>query len=195
MPTPRGSLAAATLGGRIHAVGGLSGPRKNTRAHEVYDPATDRWSKRTPLPTRRDYLAVAVLGGRLYVVGGRVRGKRTNPLSVNEEYDPGGNAWRNRPPPIPSYRGGIAAAALGGKIFVFGGEGIVGTLRRVDAFHLKERFWSTRAPMPTGRHGLAAVAAGGKIFVISGGTEPSDTLSGKNEVYLPGGGGGNGGKK
>ena len=114
---------------------------------------------------------------------------------MNEEYDPGGDTWRNRPP-MPSYRSGIAAAALGGKIFVFGGEGIVGSLRRVDAFHPKERFWSTRAPMPTGRHGLAAVAAGGKIFVISGGTEPGETLSGKNEVYLPGGegkaaGGGN----
>ena len=64
MPTPRGSLAAAAIDGRIHAVGGVGGTgrvgrRNNSDAHEVYDPAADKWLTRAPLPTPRDHLAAA----------------------------------------------------------------------------------------------------------------------------------------
>jgi len=39
-------------------------------SHEVYDPATDRWSSALPLPEARHGLAAAALGGKLYVIGG-----------------------------------------------------------------------------------------------------------------------------
>jgi hypothetical protein len=38
--------------------------------HEVYDPATDRWSVAPPLPLARHGLAAAAAGGVLYVIGG-----------------------------------------------------------------------------------------------------------------------------
>jgi hypothetical protein len=41
LPTPRGALAAAVLDGRIHAIGGIGWPGRNTPAHEVYDPAAE----------------------------------------------------------------------------------------------------------------------------------------------------------
>ncbi|NIO40345.1 MAG: hypothetical protein GTO41_09190, partial [Burkholderiales bacterium] len=55
----RGALAAAVVNGRIHAVGGTGPGRRNTSAHEVYDPGTDSWTQRAPLPTTRDHLAAA----------------------------------------------------------------------------------------------------------------------------------------
>ena len=41
MPTPRGALAAAVLGGRIHAVGGIGWRGRNTPVREAYDPAAN----------------------------------------------------------------------------------------------------------------------------------------------------------
>jgi N-acetylneuraminic acid mutarotase len=41
LPTPRGALAAAVLGGRIHAVGGIGWRGRNTPVREAYDPAAN----------------------------------------------------------------------------------------------------------------------------------------------------------
>ena len=57
MPTPRGALAAAVIDGKIHAVGGNSWRDRNRGAHEVYDPAANRWSALAALRTPRDHLA------------------------------------------------------------------------------------------------------------------------------------------
>jgi N-acetylneuraminic acid mutarotase len=53
LPTPRGALAAAVLGGKIHAVGGIGWRGRNTPAHEVYDPAANRWTALAYVPTAR----------------------------------------------------------------------------------------------------------------------------------------------
>jgi hypothetical protein len=58
------------LGGKIHAVGGIGWRGRNTPAHEVYDPAANRWTALAYVPTARDHLAAAVIDGRLYAVGG-----------------------------------------------------------------------------------------------------------------------------
>ena len=71
MPTARGGLTSATLGGLIHVTGGEDLGSSNTFAeHEVYDPTTDAWATYPPLPTSRHGLASAVVGGRWYVIGG-----------------------------------------------------------------------------------------------------------------------------
>src|SRR5512133_2670811 len=74
LPSTRGALAAAVLDGKIHAVGGVGWRGRNTPAHEVYDPATNRWTALAYVPTARDHLAVAAMDGRLYAVGGRIDG-------------------------------------------------------------------------------------------------------------------------
>src|SRR2546423_12615539 len=69
MPSRRGGLAAAVLDGAIHVIGGET--RGSVFAnHEVYDPATDRWTTASALPVARHGLAAAAVGGKLYVIGG-----------------------------------------------------------------------------------------------------------------------------
>src|SRR2546422_8295372 len=69
MPSRRGGLAAAVLDGAIHVIGGET--RGSVFAnHEVYDPATDRWTTAAALPVARHGLAAAAVGGKLYVIGG-----------------------------------------------------------------------------------------------------------------------------
>ncbi len=61
----RGALAAAVLDGKIHAVGGVGSNGHNTPAHEIYDPASDRWTAAAPVPTARDHLAVVTAVGHV----------------------------------------------------------------------------------------------------------------------------------
>jgi len=188
MPTPRGALAAAAIDGRIHAVGGVGagriGRQTNSNAHEVYDPAADKWTARAPLPTPRDHHAVAAEGGKLYAIGGRIDGDYGRNLAANESYDPATDRWTPRAP-LPTARSGIAASVLGGRIVVVGGEGSSGTFKEVEAYDPKVDAWSAHAPMPTARHGLGSAVLGGRMFVISGGPTPGASASSLNEIFTP----------
>jgi len=113
---------------------------------------------------------------------GRSRGQN---IPVTEIYDPRADAW-TRGAPIPTPRSGIAAAALGNLIYVFGGElGRATTYPENEAYGLASNTWTAKAPLPTPRHGLAAVAVQNRIYVISGGPRPGGSYSNVNEVYFP----------
>jgi len=139
------------LDGKIHVVGGIGWRGRNTPAHEIYDPAANRWTALAYVPTARDHLAVAALGGRLYAVGGRIDGDYSRNLASNEAYDPATNSWEHCAP-MPTARSGVAAAVLEGRMFVFGGEGPAGTFNQVEAYDPGSNDWSRHARMPTARH-------------------------------------------
>jgi N-acetylneuraminic acid mutarotase len=82
-------------------------------------------------------------------------------------------------------RSGIAAAALGGKFFVFGGESNSGTHNQTESYDPANNSWKSWALMPTARHGLGAAIVGNSIYVISGGPKPGATFSSVNEVFTP----------
>src|SRR5882724_10440844 len=118
MPTPRGGLAVAVLAGRVHVLGGSGESVSN--AHEVYDPATNRWTTANAMPTARDHLAAVAFQGRVWAMGGRASFVGEQYANV-EIYDPATDSWRTGAP-LPVGRGGLAAAALSDRILVFGGE-------------------------------------------------------------------------
>jgi N-acetylneuraminic acid mutarotase len=86
---------------------------------------------------------------------------------------------------LPTARSGIAAAVLGNRIYVFGGEAPSGTFDTVEAFEPAADRWTTWAPMPVARHGLGAAAIGSRIFVVSGGPRPGASYSTVNAVFSP----------
>jgi len=86
---------------------------------------------------------------------------------------------------MPAARGGIAAVALGGRLFVFGGEESSGVFGQTDVYDPATDRWSSMNPMPTARHGLGAAVVGKKIYVIGGGTKPGASRSSLNEVFDP----------
>jgi hypothetical protein len=51
LSTPRGSVALAAVGGKIHALGGRGSDRKTVATHQVLDPASGKWSDAAPLTT------------------------------------------------------------------------------------------------------------------------------------------------
>jgi non-specific serine/threonine protein kinase len=105
----------------------------------------------------------------LYAIAGRAPGKGN--FKVLERYDPRRGHWV-RLPDMRKPRGGIAAASVGGKIVVFGGEEGAGTIREVELYDIRSRRWSRLPDMRTPRHGLGGVSYGPLIYAIEGGPQP-----------------------
>ena len=181
MPTPRGGLAAAVLGDRLHALGGSADHATN--AHEVYDPAANRWTQANPLPTARDHLAAVAFRDRVWAIGGRTSfwGEQYANVDV---YDPATDSWRTGTP-LPAGRGGIAAAALGDRVFVFGGEAPLRIFRATEMYEAAGNRWIAKEPMPTPRHGIGAAVIGTRIFIPGGGTEPGFAATSVHDAYAP----------
>ena len=188
LPTPRGALAVAATdtgeGLRIHAVGGASafggGAPQLEPAHEVYDPATRRWSTLAAFPFPRDHLAAASIDGDVYVVGGRLLSLERNQARL-DVFDTSTQRWR-RGPDMPTARGGLAAAASGGRLLVFGGEERPGTFEEVEVFDVASARWTATEDLPTPRHGLGAAVIGNRVYVVGGGPAPGLSVSGANET-------------
>jgi non-specific serine/threonine protein kinase len=132
-----------------------------------------------PGPTPREHLGATAAAGRVYAVGGRTSGLDTN-LRLFEVYDPARRRWR-RLPPVPTPRGGTAAAASGRLILSVGGEAPTGTIAAAYAFDLRARRWRRLPDLPTPRHGLGVVAFRGRVYALAGGPRPGLHVSGANE--------------
>ena len=181
MPTPRGGLAVAVLGGRLHALGGSAA--RVTNAHEIYDPATNRWTAANAMPTARDHLAAVGFQGRVWALGGRASfmGEQYGNVEI---YDSATDSWRTGPA-LPTARGGLTAAALPDRIFVFGGEAPLRIFSANEMYEVAGNRWIAKEPMPTPRHGIGAAVIGTRIYVPAGGTEPGLAASAVNEMYTP----------
>ncbi|MNX97755.1 Kelch motif protein [compost metagenome] len=155
MPTSRGSLGVAMLGGKIYAAGGFRwtgtpaqdayygswGVDANAgagmealKAFEVYDPHLDTWATRSAMPTARHSLALVAANGRLYAIGGANAQQRA--LATVESYDPLTDTWRPEPS-MSTARALLAASAVSARqILVTGGMDASGRpLRTAEAFN------------------------------------------------------------
>jgi hypothetical protein len=90
---------------------------------------------------------------------------------------------------MPTARGGLAAAALGGRLFTFGGEGNTGDPRGIfpqtEGYDPARDAWFALPDMGVPRHGTAAVAVEGAIYVVGGAARQGFGASGASEVFVP----------
>ena len=198
-PEPHAEVVAASLGDRIHIVGGRRpkgatnaayGDHEDVDRHLVFDPSANTWSKAAPALSSRNSAAGAVINALWHVAGGRsVAG---GPTDAHEVYDPKEDRWRSAAPmPKGSGAGGNAAAAVNGKLYVFGGEYFDNGGRvhpEVWVYDPKTDVWTGTAPMPTPRHGLGAVTLNNEIWLVGGAKKPSgNDTSDVVESFAPGG--------
>ena len=74
-----------------------------------------------------------------------------------------GGRWQ-RLPPLPAARSEVAAAALGGRVYVLGGlTPGGGATDRVEAYDPVASVWEERASMPRPLHHAAAAVADGRL--------------------------------
>jgi N-acetylneuraminic acid mutarotase len=167
LPSPRGSVSAAVLDGKIHAFGGRKNEKDVVPSHEVYDPATNIWSAAPPLPRGRDHMAAVTVDGKIHVVGGRF-GENEDMTGLHDIFDPATSSWTSAPP-MPTPRGGGSGTLFQGMVVYVGGEDDKRTYRENEGFDVKANCWVTLAPMPGGRHGLGVAAIGPTLYVAGGG--------------------------
>lgn len=173
LSTPRGSVGAAALDGRIHAIGGRVTTEGGdwhsnglVATHEVYEPATGRWSEATPLPKARDHMVVVAVAGKIHAIGGRFGGN-DDMVDWHDVYDPATKSW-TAAPPLPTARGGVSGTLYKGLIMVIGGEDEKRTYVENEAYDVKTGRWSKLGPLPQGRHGHGVAAVGATAYVAAG---------------------------
>ena len=89
-------------------------------------------------------------------------------LDTVEVYDPQADSWQ-RVASMPQRLYKHAAAAMGGKIYVTGGDdNQVRTLNSVCVYDPQANAWTQLASMGTARRSHASAAVGGKLYVFGG---------------------------
>lgn len=167
-PSDVGSSATAVLDGKVHLVGGL-GVSGAIAWHQVWDPTTDSWEQLPDAPHARDHLAWGVVDGELVVTAGRQRSLSAF-VAATDRYDPV-SGWTSGAP-IPTPRGGVAAAVLNGRLHVVGGEGNPddpdGVFATHEAYDPASDSWEALPDIPAPRHGMGAAVVDGVLWVPGG---------------------------
>jgi len=125
VPTQRNHLGVVAIGGKVYVAGGRFGGgvgSEMTDILEIYDPATNAWSRGASLLAPRAGVTAATANGCLYLIGGE--GNDAHEMGVfdlNERYDPIADAWHGEAPLPLAMHGITGAAFLDGLIYVPGG--------------------------------------------------------------------------
>jgi len=175
MPSRRTFLSACTVDGKIYAFGGLMagvpGVTEGDRflsALEVYDPATDTWTRRADMMTPRAGAAAVTVDGKIYVIGGVFGNLHNAPLSIVEVYDPITDTW-TRKANMPTARMFLSASVVGGRIYAIGGGVWGGAIySTVEVYDPATDTWTSESDMPTARNSHASCAVSVKIYAIGG---------------------------
>jgi len=174
---PRSGLGVVAAGnGKIYAIGGVDATGVPVAYVDEYTPpgvtpGNGSWASKTAyLPTPRSHFGIAAAGDKIYVIGGI--SASGVPLATVEAYtlpasgsDQG--SWQTLPP-MPTPRTGLAAVAVGGKIYAVGGSNYDGYLRTVEEYDPNAGTWTSLADMPTAREALGLAAVGTTVYAIGG---------------------------
>lgn len=180
--TARGSAAMGVHGTEIYLAGGMTtldlgtGYQDSVTTVSVYDTIRGTWRTLPQhLPEGRDHAGGALVDSTLYVLGGRYFGSSGNRDTVfSLDLKTRNATWQTSPARMPTARGGVAAATVGTKVYVFGGEGndaegSNGVYNETEVFDTITETWESLRPMKLPRHGTSAVAVGGRIYIPGGG--------------------------
>jgi N-acetylneuraminic acid mutarotase len=129
MPTARWSPAADVVDGKIYVFGGgrrysanAFPPFDETPIVEVYDPATDTWSRASDMPRARFAHSATAVSGKIYIIGGAdadVHPVPSEGFLMVDVYDPATDTWTTAAD-IPAGAPHHTAGVVDGKIYTFG---------------------------------------------------------------------------
>ena len=146
--------------------------------------AAGTWGEKARLLDLRSEVASAFVNGKVYILGGLARNQEASTL--NQEYDPATDIWRDRRP-MPFPLSHPNAAVLNGKIYVIGGFlAQVHVAAQDSAFEYDPvaDSWRILAPLKVPRGSIGVAAVNGKIHAIGGRTVDRVT-SAVHEIYDP----------
>ena len=139
----RADLALVAWDGKLYAAGGEERTllRHASPKVEVYDPASDSWSRLPDLPEGVVAPTAVVMGGVLHVLGGRGELKQNGHyLDHHWAFHPESQTWQTRRP-IPRPRQHAAGVELDGCLYLIGGEDGTGWLDILEVYDPRLDTW------------------------------------------------------
>jgi N-acetylneuraminic acid mutarotase len=178
-PVPRGEAETAVFDNKLYVFGGYTDfTATNSTRCDVYDPATNTWTRIADMPVGVTHGGTAVVGRDVYIACGYTGGpggSQTFATTQVQKYNVDTNTWTTITP-LPQARGGGAMAAiqttaLESELHYFGGSDS-SRLDRTEhwAFNLDNPSagWVARAPILTSRTHMGAVTIAKKIYAVGG---------------------------
>jgi PKD domain/Kelch motif len=181
---PRSAIAVASAGNKILFAGGISNdePYGSSRV-EIYDIVTNSWSTAELSAARYSITAISV--GNKILFGGGFSGEVGDLHSYHSNvdiYDASNNTWSLAF--LSEAREGIAAAAVGNKVFFAGGNGNGTWTNKVDIYDVTANTWSTSI-LSESKTSISAVTVDNKIYFAGGSSygNSANSLSERIDIY------------
>jgi non-specific serine/threonine protein kinase len=164
-PAPVQYAAASEVGGRAWIFGGIGADDAATAATAAYDRAINTWTAGPKLPEAVHHAAAVTYKGEAIVIGGFLPGDDLTSNVTDRVYALSGDKWEELPP-LNHARAGAAAAVVGDKIVVVGGQADGELVPSTEVFDGSQ--WTEAAAIPTPREHLGAASDGRFLYAVGG---------------------------
>jgi len=180
MPTARWQLTANVVNSKFYLIGGYIADNSSwgygtSNLNEVYDPATDTWTQKTPSTYNSLGCATAALDGKIYILSGSFDNLKT---TLNQIYDTDSDTWTVGDSAPSYFRSGAAVATTGvmapKRVYVFDApcpdraSHPDAPLYSTQVYDPETDSWVAGADLPTGQVDAAVAIIDDVIYVIGG---------------------------
>jgi N-acetylneuraminic acid mutarotase len=188
-PIKRAEALGGVVNGKLYVMGGLysggSGTILATTRCDVYDPATNTWTRIKDMPEKITHAGQVIVGDTIWFIGGYV-GDHPGPATNHVwKYNTTTNTW-SAGPTLPKMRGAGGAGLIGNTIVFFGGMNYDRTWSAPNTWALdlnnQGAGWVSKADMPNPRNHIAAASVGGYVYAIGGQYNQEENQIAQNEV-------------
>lgn len=160
--------SVVALAGEIYIVGGYSPISTAVATVEAYNPSTRTWRGVQDFPQVLNHANAAVVGNTLYVLGFYIGSSQSNTSGQAYAYDPSADEWTERTGmPEGTERASGCVAAMGDKIYVFGGARGA-TVSDASVYDTLADSWQMLPALPEPREHCAAGAIAGVVYIAAG---------------------------
>ena len=178
-PTARLMMASTVLDDKIWIAGGMLGHAETLDTVESYDPQTGTLADAPPLPIPLHHATAAAYRGEVVVIGGATE---TLADASNKVFVFRNGKWEDLPA-LQHARAAAAAAVVGDKLVVVGGQDDKQLVKPTEVFDGES--WTQSADLPTPREHLAAVSDGVYVYAVGGRNLSADENSPAFQRFNP----------
>jgi N-acetylneuraminic acid mutarotase/fibronectin type 3 domain-containing protein len=188
-PIARAEALGGVVNGKLYVMGGLfsggHGTILATTRSDVYDPATNTWTRIKDMPEKLTHAGQVIVGDTIWLIGGYV-GDHPGPATNHVwKYNTTTNTW-SAGPTLPKMRGAGGAGLIGNTIVFFGGMNYNRDWSAPNTWALdlnnQGAGWVSKADMPNPRNHIAAASVGGFVYAIGGQYNQEEAQIAQNEV-------------
>ena len=175
-PFARVEAPSAVVDGKLYLFGGFTDTLDASNEVNVYDPASDAWTRKKDMPTRLTHLNAALDGKTIWFAGGfkgKHRAGRCGSLEIRHSL-----GFMDRGTAVAGAARGAALSSWGAALHYFGGYKTDRDTNSADHWSLsleEGKHWRREADLPEPRGHVKHAVLDGKIYALGGERGPNVT--------------------